>query len=66
MGESSLPRQDEGGVLAETARGIATMKFCCEALRICAVGGVEVRYACWLLVTSLGNGVAAWMPCGVR
>ena len=26
------------GVLAEVARGIAAMKFCCEALRICAVG----------------------------
>ena len=26
---------------------------------------VEVWYASWLLVASLGDGVLTWMPCGV-
>ena len=42
-------------------------EICCEVLRICALGCVvEVRYAGWLLVTSLGDEVLTRMPCHAR
>jgi len=66
VGEFSLPRR--GGVGA--ARGGSVWECGDEvATRRCVPGAlgrlVEVWYASWLLVASLGDGVLTWMPCGV-